>query len=250
MGCSPELKLLYRDRIQQHESAGSVASLSIVAYEDDIGGKGRLVVMAQDSAQPPIVSFMITSTNPGEFEPSYLQDSAGHRIQFGPPSDSRFTTALTDRHVIGAIDLNWDDFSRVAKDDSLSIVSSSIHHRIGSSSNIKISSIFRYLEQRDPNDPPSSDYSHDLVEPTVVQKVDPRYPESALAAGLEGNVLVKVWVDTSGYVRKVVVLKSDHEIFIASAIEAAKQWIFTPAYMLGKTVSVWASIPFRYRVTR
>ena len=32
-------------------------------------------------------------------------------------------------------------------------------------------------------------------EPTVVKRIEPKYPDLALRAGLEGNVFVKVWVD-------------------------------------------------------
>jgi protein TonB len=86
-------------------------------------------------------------------------------------------------------------------------------------------------------------------EPTVVKKVEPKYPDLALRAGLEGNVFVKVWVDKEGKVRKVVLLKSDAPIFEEAATTAAKQWIFTPAVMQKGPVSVWVSIPFRFRLT-
>ncbi|RPI05635.1 MAG: energy transducer TonB [Ignavibacteriae bacterium] len=86
-------------------------------------------------------------------------------------------------------------------------------------------------------------------EPTVVKRVEPKYPDLALRAGLEGNVFVKVWVDKEGKVRKVVLLKSDAPIFEEAAIGAAKQWVFTPAVMQKGPVSVWVSIPFRFRLT-
>jgi periplasmic protein TonB len=86
-------------------------------------------------------------------------------------------------------------------------------------------------------------------EPTVVKRVEPKYPDLALRAGLEGNVFVKVWVDKEGKVRKVVLLKSDAPIFEEAAISAAKQWVFTPAVMQKGPVSVWVSIPFRFRLT-
>jgi len=86
-------------------------------------------------------------------------------------------------------------------------------------------------------------------EPTVVKKIEPKYPDLALRAGLEGNVFVKVWVDKEGKVRKVVLLKSDAPIFEDAAIAAAKQWVFTPAVMQKGPVSVWVSIPFRFRLT-
>ncbi len=86
-------------------------------------------------------------------------------------------------------------------------------------------------------------------EPVVVRKVDPKYPEIALRAGLEGNVYVKVWVDKEGKVRKAVVLKSDAEIFNQAATDAAQQWVFTPAVMQKGPVAVWVSIPFRFRLS-
>ena len=98
-------------------------------------------------------------------------------------------------------------------------------------------------------DGPPPDFVPYEKEPTVVKKVEPKYPDLALRAGLEGNVFVKVWVDKEGKVRKVVLLKSDAAIFEEAATEAAKQWVFTPAVMQKGPVSVWVSIPFRFRLT-
>jgi protein TonB len=86
-------------------------------------------------------------------------------------------------------------------------------------------------------------------EPTVIKRIEPKYPELALRAGLEGNVFVKVWVDKEGKVRKALIQKSDAPIFEEPAKEAAMQWVFTPALMQKGPVSVWVSIPFRFRLT-
>jgi periplasmic protein TonB len=86
-------------------------------------------------------------------------------------------------------------------------------------------------------------------EPTVVKRVDPKYPDLALRAGLEGTVYVKAWVDKEGKVRKVLILKSDAPIFEEAAIAAAKQFVFTPAVMQKGPVSVWVSWPFKFRLT-
>ncbi len=96
---------------------------------------------------------------------------------------------------------------------------------------------------------PPPDFVPYEKEPTVVKRVEPKYPELAQRAGLEGNVFVKVWVDKEGKVRQVVIQKSDAEIFNEAAKEAAKQWVFTPAVMQKGPVSVWVSIPFRFRLT-
>jgi protein TonB len=96
---------------------------------------------------------------------------------------------------------------------------------------------------------PPPDFVPYEKEPTVVKRIEPKYPDLALRAGLEGNVFVKVWVDKEGKVRKVVLLKSDAPIFEEAAISAASQWVFTPAVMQKGPVSVWVSIPFRFRLT-
>lgn len=85
-------------------------------------------------------------------------------------------------------------------------------------------------------------------EPQIVKTVEPKYPEPALRAGLEGKVIVKMWVDKEGKVKQVVVLKSDAEIFNEPAIEAAKQFVFTPASMNKKPIAVWVSYPFRFQL--
>jgi TonB family protein len=69
-----------------------------------------------------------------------------------------------------------------------------------------------------------------------------------MRAGLEGTVWVKIWVDRGGRPRKAIVQKSDAEIFDQPATDAAMQWIFTPAMMKNGPVSVWVSIPFRFKL--
>jgi TonB family protein len=88
------------------------------------------------------------------------------------------------------------------------------------------------------------------IEPTVVQKVEPVYPPLELVFEKEANVLVKIWVTRTGKVRKVVVLNSTDNQFNKAAALAAMQWVFTPAVEKGKKVSVWVSMPFRFRIKR
>jgi protein TonB len=86
-------------------------------------------------------------------------------------------------------------------------------------------------------------------EPVIVKAVPPVYPPLALRAGIEGKVYVKIWVDRQGKVRQVEVVKSDNDIFNEAAIEAAKQFVFTPAYMNNGPVSVWVALPFTFKLS-
>jgi protein TonB len=84
--------------------------------------------------------------------------------------------------------------------------------------------------------------------PKVVRSIAPVYPELAIRSGLTGTVYVKIWVDKEGKPREVSVVKSDAEMLNDAAIAAAKQFLFTPAYMNSGPVSVWLTIPFRFRL--
>jgi protein TonB len=97
-------------------------------------------------------------------------------------------------------------------------------------------------------DGPPPDFVAVEKEPVVVKRVEPKYPELAMRAGLEGKVWVKIWVDKEGKAKQVVIIKSDAEIFNEPAIEAAKQFVFTPAYMNNGPVSVWVSFPFKFKL--
>lgn len=98
------------------------------------------------------------------------------------------------------------------------------------------------------NEPRPSDFVEVDEQPTVIKKAEPRYPEEAMRTGKEGKVWVKIWVDTQGKPREVSVTKSDAEIFNAATVEAARQFVFTPAKRGGKPIAVWVSVPFKFKL--
>jgi len=61
-------------------------------------------------------------------------------------------------------------------------------------------------------------------------------------------VWVKIWVNKRGKPHEVRIVKSDNEMFNDAAIAAAKQFLFTPAYMNNGPVSVWVTVPFKFRL--
>ena len=84
--------------------------------------------------------------------------------------------------------------------------------------------------------------------PQIVKRVIPIYPPMAMRAGLEGTVYVKILVDKDGKPKKAVVIKSTTEIFNDAAVEAALQFIFTPAVMNNGPVKVWVAVPFKFKL--
>jgi protein TonB len=85
--------------------------------------------------------------------------------------------------------------------------------------------------------------------PAVIKRVNPKYPELARKAGIEGRVILKVWIDKRGKVKDVVILKSAAEMLDNAAIVAAQQWEFTPAMMKLGPVDVWSTLTFNFRLS-
>lgn len=98
-------------------------------------------------------------------------------------------------------------------------------------------------------DPLPTEYRAIEREPMVIFRAVPEYPDIAKRAGIEGTVIVQVLLNKDGKVKKALLAKTSDEVFIESALAAAQKWVFTPALMQGKPVTVWVSIPFRFRLT-
>lgn len=114
----------------------------------------------------------------------------------------------------------------------------------GTGGNVAIQQDLRIEDEAPPDFVPVEKY------PVPIKIVQPEYPEMARRAGLEGTVQVKCWVDKEGKVKKVVLLKAEPEIFAQPAIDAAYKWVFTPAIMNNGPVSVWTSVPFRFKLSK
>lgn len=82
--------------------------------------------------------------------------------------------------------------------------------------------------------------------------VPPRYPGQLRTAHIEGTVLVKFIVDTTGYadLRSFEVIKSDHEQFTAAVREGLPDMRFSPARVGGRPVKQLVQMPFSFSLVR
>jgi TonB family protein len=84
-------------------------------------------------------------------------------------------------------------------------------------------------------------------QPVPVNKVTPRTPQiHGHDTLIEGTAWIKCLVGKEGKVTKAEVTKTDSELLNKPAIEAARQWRFSPARLKGKPVEVWVVIPIRF----
>jgi TonB family protein len=80
----------------------------------------------------------------------------------------------------------------------------------------------------------------------------PDYPELARIARVSGKVLVAVFVDKKGDIRKWKVEKTDPAGlgFDEEVLKVVPKWKFTPALQQGHPVGVWVTIPFKFELRK
>ena len=82
--------------------------------------------------------------------------------------------------------------------------------------------------------------------PQIVKVVEPIYPDAARRANIVGTVDVDIVVDELGKVKQVEVSHSDYEILNEPALEAAKKFVFNPAYRKRIPVMAHCSYSFHF----
>jgi protein TonB len=83
------------------------------------------------------------------------------------------------------------------------------------------------------------------VTPRKIGDVRPVYPEIARAARLEGTVIMEAVLDPTGRVTQLRVIKSA-PMFDQAALDAVRQWRYTPSLYGGHAVSVLMTITVRF----
>ena len=86
----------------------------------------------------------------------------------------------------------------------------------------------------------------------ILASARPRYPESLRQAAIDGTVLVRFVVDTTGRVdmSSVAVVSTTHDLFTRAVRDALPGFRFKPAETGGHRVRALAEMPFEFRITR
>ena len=80
-----------------------------------------------------------------------------------------------------------------------------------------------------------------IREPQKIRNVAPVYPSIALAAGIQGTVILETVIDEDGRVRSLRVLRSV-AMLDQAALDAVRQWQFTPTLLNGQPVRVLMTV--------
>ncbi len=85
------------------------------------------------------------------------------------------------------------------------------------------------------------------VKPKLVKYFKPAYPKEAIKKGIEGKVIVKVYIDKHGNVGDAVIYKGIPELNQA-AKKTAMKYKFKPAKYKGKPVGVWVPLGINFKL--
>src|SRR5262249_37925627 len=77
----------------------------------------------------------------------------------------------------------------------------------------------------------------DIKEPRKIRDVRPVYPQIAMAAGVQGVVIMEATIGPDGSVTNTRILRSV-PLLDQAAVDSVRQWGFEPTYLNGVPVSV------------
>lgn len=97
-----------------------------------------------------------------------------------------------------------------------------------------------------PPQPPIAHVGGNIRPPQKITDVAPTYPPLALAAGIAGVVILETVIAEDGSVRDVHVLRSI-PLLDAAAVEAVRQWRFTPTLLNGEPLPVVMTVTVEFR---
>ena len=84
--------------------------------------------------------------------------------------------------------------------------------------------------------------------PERITYVAPTYPPVALAARVQGWVIVEATIDATGQVQAARVLRSDSPLLNDAALSAVRQWMYRPTLLNGVPVSVIMTVTVQFRL--
>jgi TonB family protein len=84
-----------------------------------------------------------------------------------------------------------------------------------------------------------------VQESKLIHKVDPVFPDTAKAARVSGVVILQLTVGVEGNVLEAQVLRG-HPLLDQAALEAVRQWRYSPTMLNGEAVSVIATVSLRF----
>ena len=105
------------------------------------------------------------------------------------------------------------------------------------------------VEVNTPDPPASIRVGGDVLAAKILHRVQPVYPPLARTARIEGVVQLLGVLNREGRIESLRVL-SGHPLLVQAALDAVRQWTYSPTYLNGVPVEVQAPIEVRFTLSR
>ena len=86
-----------------------------------------------------------------------------------------------------------------------------------------------------------------VKQPTLISRVDPKYPPLAIQTHLEGTVVVQAIIDEHGDVIEAKVV-SGHPLLVDAALKAVRQWKYEPTYLNDQPIPVQLNVQVTFEL--
>ena len=87
-----------------------------------------------------------------------------------------------------------------------------------------------------------------MKEPTLITRVDPKYPVLGIQTHTQGTVIVQAIIDEQGDVVEVKVV-SGPPMLVSSALNAVRQWKYQPTYLNEQPVPVQLNVTVTFNLS-
>ncbi len=81
-----------------------------------------------------------------------------------------------------------------------------------------------------------------VQESKLIHRVEPVYPEQALRGGIQGTVRLTIVINEEGFVYELRAMEGNNPILEAAAMDAVKQWQYSPTLLNGEPVAAQAMV--------
>jgi len=86
-----------------------------------------------------------------------------------------------------------------------------------------------------------------IMSPRLVTRVEPVYPAQALAARVEGTVILEMRIDPTGKVTEAMVLRSE-PLLDPAALDAVKKWVYAPTCLYGAAIPTIVTVAVTFEL--
>ncbi|MBV9294582.1 MAG: energy transducer TonB [Acidobacteriaceae bacterium] len=80
----------------------------------------------------------------------------------------------------------------------------------------------------------------------LVTRVNPVYPATARAAGIQGTVLLETVILKDGTAGEITVTSSPNDDLSQASLEAVRQWRWSPVLLNGQPIEVVTQVRINY----